>query len=317
MIQLNRFQKNGFEIKNYFFKWVEQYLFHPNPFQQLISIIFLPLTLFYCVVVAFKRVRARVIDFEIPVVSIGNLIIGGTGKTPVTIALAKKEKHPAIILRGYGRDSKGMLVVSNKGTIECDINQSGDEAYLYATSLPHATVIVDEDRVHGILKAKELGCDIVFLDDGYRFHNIKKYDIILRPKQEPTNVFCLPSGGYKETKMMYSFVLCVLKDGEDFKRVITFTSNDKIVKLPDNVLLLTAISKPDRLLEYLPKNIVCKTFIDHYNFTKDDIDTILTGYKDYTIITTQKDYVKLEKFKIPNIIIMNLEIEFTKEISYT
>lgn len=305
-------------IKNYFFNWVEQYLFFPNAFQQLISIIFLPLTLIYCMIVAFKRVGAKPIDFQIPIISVGNLVIGGTGKTPVTIALAKKEKHPAIILRGYGRESKGMIVISQQGNLLTDIKTSGDEAYLYAKSLPNATVIVDEKRVFGILKAKELGCDIVFLDDGYRFHNIKKYDILLRPAKEPTNIFCLPSGGYKETKMMYSFVPCVLRDGEDFKREVIFKKDDIILDtLPENLLLLTAISKPNRLLEYLPKNIVCKTFIDHYQFTKDDIDNILITYKDYTIITTTKDYYKLEKFNIPNLILMNLEIKFNKEFNYS
>jgi tetraacyldisaccharide 4'-kinase len=268
-------------------------------------------------IVAFKRVGAKAIDFQIPVVSVGNLVIGGTGKTPVTIALAKKEKHPAIILRGYGRESKGMIVISQQGNLLTDIKTSGDEAYLYASSLPNATVIVDEKRVFGILKAKELGCDIVFLDDGYRFHNIKKYDILLRPAKEPTNIFCLPSGGYKETKMMYSFVPCVLRDGEDFTREVTFKKDGIILdKIPEKSLLLTAIAKPNRLLEYLPKNIECKTFIDHYQFTKSDIDTILNTYKDYTIITTSKDYYKLEEFKIPNLVLMDLNINFTKEISY-
>jgi tetraacyldisaccharide 4'-kinase len=270
------------------------------------------------VIVAFKRVSAKSIDFQIPIVSVGNLLIGGTGKTPVILALAKKEIHPAIVLRGYGRVSKGMQIVSKQGNIQLDLDSSGDEAYLYALSLQNATVIVDEHRVYGVMKAKELGCNIVFLDDGYRFHNILKYDILLRPKLEPTNVFCLPSGGYKETKMMYSFVPCVLKDGEDFKRIITFTKNNKTIEvLPENLLLLTAISKPDRLLEYLPKNIECKTFIDHYQFTKSDIDNILNHYKDYTIITTSKDYVKLKKFDLDNIILMNLDIEIIKEISYS
>lgn len=305
-------------IKNKLALWVEQYLFHPNIFQQLLSAALLPVTLVYCIVVGLKRMRAKAIDYGIPIISIGNLVIGGTGKTPVTIELAKKEKHPAIILRGYGRNSKGMQLISHQGKILEDISVSGDEAMLYATLLPNATVIVDEGRIAGIIKAKELHCNIVFLDDGYRFHNIKKYDILLRPKVEPTNLFCLPSGGYKETKMMYSFVPKVLQEDKDFKRIVTFKKDNVLIDNPPlNSILITAISKPKRLLEYLPKNIKCKTFIDHYDFNKEDIDTILSTYKDYTIITTQKDFVKLKRFNLTNIIIMDLEIQLTKQISFS
>lgn len=305
-------------IKNKLALWVEQYLFHPNILQQLLSAALLPVTLVYCIVVGLKRMRAKAIDYGIPIISIGNLVIGGTGKTPVTIELAKKEKHPAIILRGYGRNSKGMQLISHQGKILEDISVSGDEAMLYATLLPNATVIVDEGRIAGITKAKELHCNIVFLDDGYRFHNIKKYDILLRPKVEPTNLFCLPSGGYKETKMMYSFVPKVLQEDKDFKRIVTFKKDNVLIDNPPlNSILVTAISKPKRLLEYLPENIKCKTFIDHYNFNKEDIDTILNTYKDYTIITTQKDFVKLKRFNLTNIIIMDLEIQLTKQISFS
>ena len=270
----------------------------------------------YCIVVAYKRLMAKPFDFGIPIISIGNLIVGGSGKTPLTIALAKEKKNAAVVLRGYGRKSKGTIVVSNRGVIEVDVEKSGDEAMLLAKSLPKAIIIVAENRVDGILKAKELGSEIIFLDDGFRHHNIKKFDILIRPEVEPTNIFCLPSGGYRETKMMYSFVPLVLQDGKDFKRIVSFKQNGKIIKdLPDKLLLLTAISKPDRLLKYLPKDkeLICKTFVDHYNFTKKDIDTILTNYKDYTIITTAKDMVKLEKFNLKNIILIDLEIEIIKK----
>jgi tetraacyldisaccharide 4'-kinase len=304
-------------IKSSLNNWIEQYLFFPNPFQRLISICLFPLTIAYCIIVAYKRLMAKPFDFGIPVISIGNLVVGGTGKTPITIALAKKENKPAVVLRGYGRKSEGLYVVSQNGEIQCDVETSGDEAMLLAQQLPNATIIVSENRALGVLKAKELGCEIVFLDDGFRHHNIKKFDILIRPKEEPTNLFCLPSGGYRETKMMYSFVPVVLQDGKDFKRIITFKKDGNIIEnLPEKSILVTAISKPDRLLEYLPKNIERKTFIDHYQFNKEDIDTILKDYKGYTIITTAKDMVKLEKFHLDNIILMDLEVEILKTIDY-
>jgi tetraacyldisaccharide 4'-kinase len=304
-------------IKSFLNNWIEQYLFHPNLLQRLISILFFPFTIIYCIVVAYKRATAKAYDFGINVVSIGNLIVGGTGKTPVTIHLARQEKHPAIILRGYKRESKGLYLISDQGKILEGIKISGDEAQEYAISLKNASVIVSENRIDGILKAKELGCGIVFLDDGYRHHNIKKFDILIRPKEEPSNLFCLPSGGYTETKMIYSFVPIVLKDGVDFKRVISFSKHNQIIDIENKKLLLvTAISKPNRLLEYLPKSTPILSFIDHYNYTQDDIHNILTQYQDYDIVTTKKDYVKLEKFNLKNIIIMNLKINMLKKIEY-
>ena len=304
----------GIKIKNYFIQWIEQYLFYPNIFQRIISICFFPLTIIYCIVVAYKRTNAKPIDFGIKVISVGNLIVGGSGKTPVTIALAKDKEDVAIILRGYGRDSKGLYVISHNGKILEDTTISGDEAMVFANSLPNTTVIVSENRVNAILKAKELGSKIVFLDDGYSQHHIKKYDILIRPKNEPTNLFCLPSGGYRETKMIYSFVPVVLKDGVDFTRVIEFKQNNIILKeLPKNIVLITAISKPKRLLEYLPKNIKTNFFIDHYNFTQNDIDILLNKYPNYYFIVTSKDLVKLKKFNLDNIILMDLNINIIKK----
>jgi len=298
-------------VNNSLVTWIEQYLFFPNFFQKLISILFLPLTLIYCIITTFKRVLKKPIYYGIPVISVGNLLVGGTGKTPVTIALAKKYDEVAIVLRGYGRASKGLFVVSQNGTILEDVNTSGDEAMLLANSLPNATVIVSEDRTKAIIKAKELGCKIVFLDDGYGKHEIYKYDLLLRPKNEPTNIFCLPSGGYRDSKMMYAFADAVLKEDNDFKRIVTFEQNDKdIEKLPDNLILVTAISKPYRLLEYLPKSVKMITYPDHYNFTQKDIDYIVNKYPDFFIVTTAKDMVKLQKFDIEEkLILMNLQVK--------
>ena len=73
-------------------KWIEQYAFFPNPLQRLIGVLFFPLTVLYCIVTTYKRVSAKPKYYGIPVISIGNLLVGGTGKTPVAIALAKDKK---------------------------------------------------------------------------------------------------------------------------------------------------------------------------------------------------------------------------------
>lgn len=268
-------------------------------------------------IILTKRAMAKEIEFGIPVISIGNIIVGGSGKTPVTINLASKYEDVCVILRGYGRASKGLQIVSLRGKILLDVKSSGDEAMLLANSLSKATIIVSEDRTKAILKAKELACKIVFLDDGFSKYQISKFNILLRPKDEPTNIFCLPSGGYREPKSFYASADLELLEGRDFKRVITIKKDGKVCEVPSKTLLLTAISKPKRLLEYLPKDIKMVSFPDHYTFTKEDILKIQEEYKDFSFLTTGKDLVKLKEFKIKNLYLMDLEIEISSNVDFS
>lgn len=297
--------------------WLENYLFFPNSFQKILSYLLLPLSFIYLLVILFKRLKASKIDFNIPIISVGNLTIGGSGKTPITIELAQNFNDICVILRGYGRESKGLFVVSLKGEIKVDVKTSGDEAMLLASTLKNATIIVSEDRVEAIKKAKELGCKIVFLDDGFSKYSIKKFDILLKPKDEPTNSFLIPSGAYREPKSFYKKANLVLKEDIDFKRVVTIKKENIELELPKKTILLTAISKPNRLLEFLPKNIETIFFEDHHNFTKDEIDNILNNYRDFAIVTTQKDFVKLEKFNLKNLYIMDLSIKISQKVDFT
>lgn len=267
-------------------------------------------------IILTKRVMAKPIEFGIPIISVGNIIVGGSGKTPVTIKLASKYENTCVILRGYGRASKGLYVVSLNGKIQVDVKTSGDEAMLLANSLSKATIIVSEDRIKAILKAKELGCKIIFLDDGFSKYQISKFNILLRPKDEPTNIFCLPSGGYREPKGFYAQADIELLEGTDFKRVINIKKDGKISELPNKTILITAISKPKRLLEFLPKNVKMISFPDHYSFTKEDISKIQEEYKDFSFVTTGKDFVKLNEFNIKNLYLMDLEIEISENVDF-
>ncbi len=297
--------------------WIEDYLFFPNTFQKIISFLLLPLTFIYMLIILTKRAIAKPIDFGIPIISVGNIIVGGSGKTPVTIKLASKYENACVILRGYGRDSKGLQIVSLNGKIQVDVKTSGDEAMLLSNSLPKATIIVSEDRIKAILKAKELGCKIVFLDDGFSKYQISKFNILLRPKDEPTNIFCLPSGGYREPKGFYAQADIELLEGTDFKRVINIKKDGKISELPSKTILITAISKPKRLLEYLPKDIKMISFPDHYTFTIEDILKIQEEYKGFSFVTTGKDFVKLQGFNIKNLYLMDLEIEISRNVDFS
>jgi len=266
----------------------------------------LPLTVIYCVVVMIKRTLAKEEDFNIPIISIGNLIVGGTGKTPLTIALAKKREDAFIILRGYKRESTGLRMVSDKGKILTDVKSAGDEAMLYATTLKNASVIVSEDRVKAIHKAKELGAKVIFLDDGFSKSHIKKLDILIKPNLENINDFCLPSGPYREPKSLYHDCLSI-EEGVDFKRVVRIENQAK------KMVLVTAISKPQRLEVFLPKAIKKVYFPDHHAFTKRELEAIMIRHKAETILTTTKDAVKMQEFGLP-LSIMILELEINPDI---
>ncbi len=286
--------------------WTEDYLFRPNFLQRVISFSLLPLTFLYCLIVISKRAFSKPKNFDIPIISIGNLIVGGSGKTPFTIALAKRYENLAIVLRGYKRKSKGLMVVSKRGKILTDVQTSGDEAMLYAKLLKNASVIVSENREEGIKKAKELGCKIVFLDDGFSKAKIKKFDILLKSGNYK-NSFCLPSGPFREPKSFEKFASLILQENIDFKREV------KIKNPTQRMILITAISKPKRLDSFLPKVVEKIYFPDHYNFKKEEIVKLIQKYNASSILTTQKDAVKMEKFNLP-LSILELEIKIEEKI---
>ena len=284
--------------------WVERYLYNPSFFQKIVSIVLLPLSWLYCFYMWLNFKNKSPSNFGIDIISVGNLNVGGNGKTPLVSALATRYKDVAIILRGYGRESQGLYVVSDGEKILQDVSISGDEAMIYATKLPHSVVIVSEDRILGIKKAKEMGVKIIFLDDAYSKHEIKKLDILI--EAEFKNSACIPSGPYRE-RLWNSKEVINLKEDIDFKRKTTL--KDRC----DKMSLITAIARPNRLDKFLP-NVVSKNyFADHHNFTKNEVEDILKRDKSDSALVTYKDYVKLEKFNIP-LSLLDLEIEVDEKI---
>jgi len=238
-------------------------------------------------------------DLGIEVIGVGNLSVGGSGKTPVVTALAKKYKNVAVVLRGYGRSSEGLFVVKDKQKILVDVSISGDEAMIYAHKLSDAVVIVSEDRKLGILKAKEMGCELVLLDDAYSKHDILKKDFLI--KVNTINNSCLPSGPYRE-RLWSGKEITVLEEGVDFKREVSLVNPQK------KMSLLTAIARPQRLDEYLPEVVSKNYFADHYNFKKEELEEILQRDKSDSLLVTYKDYVKVESFGLP-LSLLDLEIK--------
>lgn len=253
----------------------------------------------------FVRFKSKTVrDFGVDIVSVGNLSVGGSGKTPLVTALASNYENTCIVLRGYGRESSGLYVISNGREILQSVKVSGDEAMTYAKKLPNTMVVVSEDRKAGILKAKELGAKIIFLDDAYSKHDIKKLDLLIEVNSN--NNSCLPSGPFRE-RLWASKEAVVLKDGIDFKRVTEL--KDKC----DKMSLVTAIARPGRLDSYLPHVVSKNYFEDHHSFTKDEIKTILQRDGSDSVLVTYKDFVKLESFGLP-MSLLDLHVEVNGEI---
>jgi len=246
-------------------------------------------------------------DFGIKIISIGNLNVGGSGKTPLTSALALKYKDVAIILRGYGRKSQGLHVVNDSKQVLCDVDISGDEAMIYAHKVPNAIVIVSEDRKQGILKAKEMGAKIVFLDDAYSKHDIKKLDILIHV--ETQNKRCLPSGAFRE-RLWADKDAVILKDNIDFKRVV------ELKDATQQMSLVTAIARPQRLDSYLPEIINKNYFEDHHHFTKEELLEIVKNDNADSLLVTYKDFVKIESFGI-KLSLLDLHVEVDENVFNT
>jgi tetraacyldisaccharide 4'-kinase len=291
-------------VKKAFVFWVEEYFYNPTPLQKIISLLFLPLSWLYCLIVYLRFKSKTPFDFKVDIVSVGNLTVGGSGKTPLVTALASYYANVAVILRGYGRQSKGLYVVKDKENILCDVSISGDEAMIYAQKLPNAIVIVSEDRKIAINKAKEMGAKLIFLDDAYSKHDIKKLDLLIEVKSKNTS--CLPAGPFRE-RVWGSKECVMLQDGRDFKRLVALKGKC------DKMSLVTAIARPGRLDKYLPPVVNKNYFEDHHAFGKTELEEILKRDEAESLLVTYKDFVKMEAFGLP-LSLLDLEMQVDAKV---
>ena len=151
------------------------------------------------------RDMAHAQSVGLPVISVGNITAGGTGKTPCIIRIAEllqsEGRHPAIISRGYksGMEKEGGLV-SDGHSILATQKMAGDEPYMMALKLPGVPVLVGKDRISSARKAKELGADILLMDDGFQYWSMKRdRDIVLLDCTNPFGYgHALPRGLLRE-----------------------------------------------------------------------------------------------------------------------
>ncbi|RUM32320.1 MAG: tetraacyldisaccharide 4'-kinase, partial [Aquifex sp.] len=166
----------------------------------------LPLSLLYGKIInlrnsLYDRGILKVKKLPVPVISVGNISAGGSGKTSFVIHLANllKDKKVCILSRGYKRKSKGTLIVSEYGNVKATWEEAGDEPYLMAKILPHVSVVVSEDRYKGgVLALEKLSPEVIILDDGFQHRKLHRDLNILLLKKKDLSDKLLPAGNLRE-----------------------------------------------------------------------------------------------------------------------
>ncbi len=278
-----------------FHAWLEKYFYQPGYFELAISALLLPFSfIYYCLVwIKFKLAKPK--KFSIPIISVGNLILGGSGKTPLTKAIFNEfspKFKTFIILRGYKRESKGMQIVALNGDIKCDTKTSGDEAMEYAISLKNANIIVCNDRKIAINEAIKIA---MILNK-----NIK-------PQKTPKLNFTIPSGFYRYPKSFYNLADIIPNSDDIIKEINIINPTDKMV-------LISGIANPSRLSFIYDRCVGYEHFGDHYKFNKFECENILKKYNGTSLLVTQKDYVKIKDFGL-NLSILELKTTISPNLS--
>ena len=268
-------------------------------------------------------------SFDLPIIAVGNLSVGGTGKTPqieYLIRLLSDKYKVATLSRGYKRESKGFILAQTNATAKI----LGDEPYQFFEKFKNIQVAVDADRKNGIeqLLAQKDKPDVILLDDAFQHRKVKAgfYILLTSYGELFSDDFILPTGNLRESRSgaKRANVVIVTKcpsvlspenQIEIRKRLklsnnqdlyFTFIEYDDFVfggnqKIDVSLIqenpktLVAGIAKPQPFFDYLQNEMdVCLTFPDHHNFNDKDILEIKKLAKNNKIITTEKDFVRLK-----------------------
>jgi tetraacyldisaccharide 4'-kinase len=276
----------------------------------------------------------------VPVISVGNLSVGGSGKTPTVASLAKlllaAGARPAILSRGYARRNvvEGVLVVSDGRLVYEPVERSGDEPQLLARTLPGVPVLVCSDRyLSGMVAHRRFGADVLLLDDGFQHLELDRDIDLLLVRPEDVDDELLPHGRLREPLSAAQAAHAIVVPGEfaDAAPVAAklgkgpvFTldqefATPRLVRpfgdaVPEGsfgssrrLVAVAGIARPERFfktVEALGWEIAQPmTFRDHHWFTRKDVAAIHDAVQVLGaggVITTEKDAVRLTSMALPH-----------------
>jgi tetraacyldisaccharide 4'-kinase len=260
-------------------------------------------------------VRSRLYDYGFfrtrrlagPVVSVGNISSGGTGKTPFVILLGELLKNRGVafnvLSRGYGRVTRGVRLVNPNGSAE----EFGDEPLLIARSL-ECPVVVGESRYEaGLFAEKKFGPQLHILDDGFQHRALARdLDLVLLTPDDFKDDL-LPTGRLREplTALRRADVIVMSGDSDiplpvSGKPIWRIRRDIQLTCSPARAVVFCGIARPQRFLEQLRskgiKSVVDKFYRDHHAYSDKDIDQLLRLKMQSNadgFITTEKDVVNL------------------------
>lgn len=269
-----------------------------------------------------------------PVISVGNLAVGGRSKTPVVASLARLlhgwGERPAVLSRGYRRrrPSKAVVVVRDADHMRARLDESGDEPYMLARELPGCCVLVHTQRhAAGVYAEQQLDCTVHILDDGFQHVQLARdVNLVLLTLDDVLSGEVLPAGRLREPLAALEHADAVLAVDASAARMSMALG--RLVDLPvfevhrhlgpprglsgvtdfsglmrEPVVLVTAIASPERVasdVEAAGWRVVSHlAYRDHHDFDAADIAAIAarveaTGAR--AVVTTAKDAVKLERW---------------------
>lgn len=317
---------------------------------RIIRILLLPFSFLYGLIVLFRNwlfdlrlLRSQKV--HTPTVVLGNLHVGGTGKTPHTIYLTTQFQDQfklAILSRGYGRATSGFRYVNPRDQFDL----SGDEALIFANRTT-ATIAVCEDRVSGIQRLEaENDLDLILLDDAFQHRKLQaSVYLLLVPYHKPLhNSYYLPSGDLRDHQSQVKRANAILvtgipeninseelkswvnkehypKDTPIFFSAVTYSSfrgplpNTFVTSIePESeLIIISGIANPERFTNHLREtmNIVKHLkYKDHYAFTTNDLlqwKQLKKEYPKAKLLTTEKDAMRILAHKD---LIADLEIYY-------
>ena len=282
--------------------------------ENFFSILLFPLTLLYELIIFLKKKFTKLSKYNIPIICIGNIYVGGTGKTPSSILLAKElskiGKKPAIIRKFY--------------------KNHNDEYQLIRKHFKY--LILNKNRINAINQAEEENFDSVILDDGFQDYRIKKdlNIICFNQNQLIGNGFVFPSGPLRENLSALKNAQIIIINGQkniEFERKVLslnrniniFYSSYKPININEfkdkQLLALAGIGNPNNFFDLLSEhglNVKEKLiFPDHYEFKNSEILDIINtaNQNNYEIITTEKDYFRIKSYNFKEIKYLKLGLE--------